>query len=108
LSALVPFIATWVKSHAYDGVYFDEYFKTFDLSRYTANFPSNAQFDGDGDGTPDTAAEMAAQYTLYQKELSAKVRCWLALLGSFVGVCVGFLHATSKLYSCTCIMYNSG
>eukprot|EP00037_Helgoeca_nana_P017593 m.166683 g.166683 ORF g.166683 m.166683 type:complete len:155 (-) comp24057_c0_seq4:120-584(-) len=42
-----------------------------------SNFPSNAQFDGDGDGTPDTAAEMAAQYTLYQKELSAKLRTQL-------------------------------
>ena len=62
VDALVPFLAGWLKQRGYDGVYFDEYFPTFELSKYVGHLPPGTQFDADGDGKAETAAEMAAQH----------------------------------------------
>ena len=53
--------------HWPDGVYFDEYFKS-----WTHEFPFPV--DTNGDGKPDTLAESQAQYNKYRPEFSAALR----------------------------------
>lgn len=86
VNALAPFISEWVFTHRYDGVYFDEYFTTFELSQFTGRFSPGAQFDADGDMQPETGDEMAAQYAKYQKAFSAEVcrACSPAVAATFV------------------------
>ena len=66
-AALVPFVADWVTSRGYDGVYFDEYFKA-----WTQTFPFPV--DTDGDGKPETLAETQTQYDKYRPAFSAALR----------------------------------
>jgi hypothetical protein len=66
-AAVVPFLAGWLREKGYDGVYFDEYFKS-----WTHEFPFPV--DTDGDGKPDTLAESQAQYDKYRPAFSAALR----------------------------------
>ena len=66
-AAVVPFLAGWLTSHGYDGVYFDEYFKSWKI-----DFPFPV--DTNGDGKPDTLEETKRQYNTYRPPFSAALR----------------------------------
>jgi hypothetical protein len=61
-AALVPLLAGWVQSRGFDGIYLDEYFDTFRTQSYLGGYPNGTQFDATGDGKPDQAAVIEAQY----------------------------------------------
>ena len=66
-AALVPFLADWVTSRGYDGLYFDEYFKAW---YHTFPYP----VDTDGDGKPDTLEDTKEQYNTFRPAFTAALR----------------------------------
>ena len=69
-TVLVPFLADWVKSRTYDGIYFDQYFKLWSHS-----FAFHV--DTDGDGQPDSASQSRAQYDTYRPLFASQLRAAL-------------------------------
>ena len=73
IDALVPFVSRWVKSVGFDGIYMDEFFPSADIA-YPLGLLANRSFDANGDGQPETIADLKAQFSKFKPLLAAGLR----------------------------------
>ena len=74
VAGLVPFVSGWAKGAGFDGVYLDEYFSQSPGDKYLGGYPAGTQFDADGDGQPDSLAEISAQNARFRPAFTAGLR----------------------------------
>ena len=118
-AALVPLLAGWVRDRGFDGIYLDEcrrgiqisrqkppplcriyasrgcryrYFETFRTQAYLGGYPDGTKFDATGDGRPDEAAAIEAQYLKYRPLFTAGLRAALGPDAIMVANTIGVVH----------------
>jgi hypothetical protein len=106
IDALVPYVAGWVKHRGFDELYLDEFFPSASIA-FPLSLLANISFDADGDGKPETVADLVAQFHKFKPLMAAELRKALGdeaiiLANTVVGEQSSALNGfTIEMESCT-------